>query len=109
MNADTGAISLLLIYYYLLYRHFASIIVEEMPEVVLLQEVRLDGSFTPKMPDAASGGNDKKKAEVGSQVEHLLQAIKNSIHSTYTNESDVQIGSELYQVVYQPAMLLQEL
>lgn len=93
-----------------MYRHLTDIIVEEMPDVVLLQEVRLDGAFAPKMPqDTVDGKGKEKKIEVGSQVEHLLQAIRNSAKSTNSDKVNVQMGSELFQIVYQPAMLLQEL
>ena len=64
----------------------AHTIAEEDPDVILLQEVRLDTAFVNK-PYAN-----------GNQIEHLLQELRDAHQHIYDREAP------LFQFFYQPAM-----
>lgn len=94
--------------------HFADIVVAEAPDVVLVQEVRWDSAFGLKRLANLTSKPENARSrpfDVGSQVEHL----KYFIAAAYSR-SRGELGSvdkaqshDPYQVVYEPAMLLQEL
>ena len=62
-------------------------IAEEDPDILLLQEVRLDTSFV------------NRPYVNGNQIEHLLQELKDAYRYTYKDRE-----VPLFQVIYQPAM-----
>jgi hypothetical protein len=94
--------------------HFADIVVAEEPDVVLVQEVRWDSAFSLKRlanltakPHTPRG----RPSDVGSQVEHLVYFISAAYSRSRGDPAPADRGRELdaYQVLYTPAMLLQEL
>jgi hypothetical protein len=92
-------------------RHFAGLIVDESPDVVLLQEVRFDTGFAVKLKHTKKATwSNPAPIDVGSQVEHLLHYI--SVICAEREMEEINGGchnaNQMYQVVYQPAMLLQE-
>ena len=103
-------------------------VVSSDPDVIALQEVRLDGNFVS--PTALHHWNsnlngratESTKLDAGSQVEHLLShlalarqraalafdaAAANNSHSASSSDEDTTATERLqpyYQFVYQPAM-----
>jgi hypothetical protein len=89
-------------------RHFADTVIAEDPDVLLLQEVRMDTSFVRESPSKADGGN---------QVQHLLwhlnQAQRRSrsqnqaAGDTSSNNHAPELlrrSADRYHLVFQPAM-----
>ena len=88
--------------------HFADIVVAESPDVVLVQEVRWDSAFGLKRLANLTAKSDNSRSrpfDVGSQVEHLAYFIS----AASSRSRGDGVAEDIYQVVYQPAMLLQEL
>mmetsp|Transcript_24930 Transcript_24930/g.34203 ORF Transcript_24930/g.34203 Transcript_24930/m.34203 type:complete len:592 (+) Transcript_24930:37-1812(+) len=56
-------------------RHFADVIVKEDPDVITLQEVRLDTTFTSPTKNIPHGSDGVEKVDGGSQVEHVLNHL----------------------------------
>ena len=104
------------------HRHFADVVSAEDPDVVALQEVRLDSGFAApngKQQQHLNSSEAALKADVGSQVEHLLAHLSRArmrlrANSQSENEQlGVGVGADRiseylsdrgYQVVYHPAM-----
>lgn len=81
-------------------QHFADIIVQHDPDIVMLQEVRMDSSFFDAQANITYWTKaDKAKVDAGSQVEHLL-------HHLETSREALQLPAVDYHVVFQPAMLM---
>ncbi|RYH23710.1 hypothetical protein EON65_17580 [archaeon] len=81
-------------------QHFADIIVEHDPDIVMLQEVRMDSSFFNAQANLTYWTKaDQTKADAGSQVEHLL-------HHLEASREALQLPAVDYHVVFQPAMLM---
>jgi hypothetical protein len=78
-------------------------VVTSAPDVVNLQEVRLDSSFYSIENTISYWRNHNvTKADGGSQIEHLLSHI-----AAAKRRLGINTGWE-YQVVYQPAMSMWE-
>jgi hypothetical protein len=89
--------------------HFADVVVAEDPDVIALQEVRLDGSFLAPAPGTLRHWRDPAAVKVdgGNQAEHVLSHLaqarrraKGSEAAGGLEESD----NGYYQFVFQPAM-----
>eukprot|EP00981_Chlorochromonas_danica_P003653 scaffold681_cov173-Ochromonas_danica.AAC.16 len=80
-------------------KHFAEVIAQEDPDVVTLQEVRLDSTFFSE--DGLELWKSFRKPDAGAQIEHFLHHLQ---------QAQVRLGKTIvdFQVVYQPAMLLFE-
>lgn len=72
---------------------------QEDPDVVLIQEVRVDRSFLLREPRSHPGVPIGKDS--GAQIEHLLAQLHELRQQNKTIHE--------YQFVYQPAMLLHDL
>ena len=106
--------------------HFARVIVEQAPDVIFLQEVRLDNSFRmPKQKQSEAGtgaGTGGETADAGGQMQHVLQALKIAEcemqswsstprlppFSSSPAPSQCDLHHTRWQYVYQPAMNLAE-
>jgi hypothetical protein len=99
---------------YYLSRHFADTVIDEDPDVLLLQEVRLDTSFVDESKDRKDGG---------SQVQHLLWHLRQAQQRKEQQQrQQLTVAHEIkqeneeldtdhlgrsytrYHVVFQPAM-----
>lgn len=80
-------------------KHFAEVIAQEDPDVVTLQEVRLDSTFFSE--DGLELWKSFRKPDAGAQIEHFLHHLQ---------QAQERLGKTIvdFQVVYQPAMLLFE-
>ncbi len=88
---------------FFVFSHFAETILTADPDVVALQEVRLDSSFFSVENTLAFWKNDSEyKLDAGSQVEHLLHHLSAARKRLNIPEA------HQYQVVYQPAMSMWE-
>eukprot|EP01038_Epipyxis_sp_PR26KG_P014002 gene14002-18780_t len=104
-------------------RHFADIIIEEDPDVIALQEVRIDSSFVSMnngdIPDWTNPSIHQK--DMGSQIDHLLfhlheaklrfqinnpNKIQNQIKYYHSYDKS---SSNDYYFAYQPAMNMFEM
>ena len=104
--------------------HFADVVVSNDPDVLALQEVRLDANFLSATKTrhwfssgsgSGGGSNDSAavllKADGGSQVEHLLSHLAqararaaNTATAVGSAELQQQSPQHYYQFVYHPAM-----
>lgn len=89
-------------------RHFAEQIVLEDPDLIAVQEVRLDSTFfhPKKTIPFWNRFRNESKPDSGSQVEHLLSAIDVKLQELLTEEERAQRLP--YQVLYHPSMLQSE-
>ena len=89
------------------FSHFADIVIDSDPDVIAVQEVRLDSSFysvEKKIPYWKElNGSVHTKSDAGSQVEHLLSHF----HAAAQRKGKV-IDFTKYYFVYQPAMSMWE-
>jgi hypothetical protein len=95
--------------------HFADVIVEEDPDVIALQEVRLDATFVSPVPGGLKHWNNlnASKLDGGNQAEHVLsylaqararreEACRND-EACRSREAPPRANG-YYQFVFQPAM-----
>jgi endonuclease/exonuclease/phosphatase family metal-dependent hydrolase len=85
-------------------RYLAKLITEEAPDIILLQEVRLDNRFTA----AWNGIRRDSPYDYGSQVDHILEYLLQE-HQLIRDSNTTDTADLLargYHVVYQPAMFL---
>ena len=71
-------------------------VVAEDPDILLLQEVRLDPQFSQE----AAG---HKNTDAGSQIEHLLNHLQQA-RARNTSATQIRRLGHQYHVVFQPAM-----
>ena len=105
------------------YRHFADVVVASDPDIIALQEVRLDSAFlSPLNGHTISHWHNTSvnKGDNGNQVEHVLshlaQARTRAAAAAATDgessepteegtvENEAKSNNPYYQFVYQPAM-----
>jgi hypothetical protein len=92
--------------------HFADVVVAEDPDVLALQEVRLDGSFVAPTPGTLRHWRDlgAVKVDGGNQAEHVLSHLAQARRRAAQDAGQAQEGSledsngGYYQFVFQPAM-----
>ena len=97
-------------------KHFADIVAEEDPDIIAIQEVRLDASFVA-MDGRLLHWSDAQlsKHDGGSQVEHVLthlaQARTRACHAdTFCNSRALnRTHGDYYHVLFQPAMSMIDL
>jgi hypothetical protein len=79
------------------------VIVDLNPDILTIQEVRIDSSFYgPEIEFFLQDFFTKmKKPDGGNQVEHLMSKLQLAWKERYANE---QLPYPNYQIVYQPAM-----
>mgnify|MGYP000079489697 CR=1 FL=1 len=91
--------------------------VAENPDILALQEVRLDGSFvSPTGKVKHWFHNNMTKYDGGNQAEHILSHLtqaRNRLKRKNSLEEDRDLGNEedmfgYYQFIFQPAMSMVE-
>lgn len=85
----------------------------EDPDIIALQEVRLDATFVSQMPGGLRHWNDLNVSKIdgGNQAEHVLsylaQARAKQAHQTpddSRSDGATRTSGGYYQFVFQPAM-----
>eukprot|EP00602_Paraphysomonas_sp_CaronLab_P009893 CAMPEP_0185036576 /NCGR_PEP_ID=MMETSP1103-20130426/29731_1 /TAXON_ID=36769 /ORGANISM="Paraphysomonas bandaiensis, Strain Caron Lab Isolate" /LENGTH=500 /DNA_ID=CAMNT_0027574151 /DNA_START=248 /DNA_END=1750 /DNA_ORIENTATION=+ len=106
-------------------RHLAEVILKEDPDIITLQEVRLDNTFVSSKDAAANSSSHRYTVPSGSQMHHLLLALDQLQSGSEADSSEAVVcemdGVECvqrsertdlsvkdvvnkYQFVFQPAM-----
>lgn len=91
-------------------RHFADVIVASDPDVIALQEVRVDSAFVSPLNGHSIPhwhNLSASKEDGGNQVEHVLSHLAQA-RARAEASGEAKVGDQdrnpYYQFVYQPAM-----